>query len=252
MTNSQTLGRELARKCDKKHEHQPLLDGRAKDAARYPPALCRAICRGISKEKMQRACGLAVLCSIEEGTHITSIDPEEHHERDEVDIEALIRKIEGEADREAHEERPQAQCGSDCTRPNCRGCVARPLYRQGGLAQEFAPRPGSPVPLRRLMEYRNKQGDISSSLAWDDLTQMKLDAGKVKEARAKDVGYIRDKRVYDKIPRAQAARNSGRWCRPSGSISIKGTMRTPIIEAGSWVRSSIMSLRRAYSQGPHH
>ena len=31
--------------------------------------------------------------------------------------------------------------------------------------------------------------------------------GKVKEARAKEVGYIRDKRVYDKIPRAQAARN---------------------------------------------
>ena len=33
---------------------------------------------------------------------------------------------------------------------------------------------------------------------------MKLDAGKVKEARAKEVGYIRDKQVYDKIPRAQA------------------------------------------------
>ena len=32
------------------------------------------------------------------------------------------------------------------------------------------------------MEYRNKQGDISSALAWDDLTHMKLDAGKVKEA----------------------------------------------------------------------
>ena len=50
MTNSRILGRELARKCDKTHEHQPLLDGRAKDAARYPPGLCRAICRGISKE----------------------------------------------------------------------------------------------------------------------------------------------------------------------------------------------------------
>ena len=91
MTNSQILGRELARKCDKSHEHQPLLDGRAKDAARYPPALCRAICRGISKEKMMRACGLAALCSIREGTHITSVDPEEHHDKSEVDIEALIR-----------------------------------------------------------------------------------------------------------------------------------------------------------------
>ena len=57
------------------------------------------------------------------------------------------------------------------------------------------------------MEYRNKQGDISSAIAWDDLTHMRLDAGKVKEARAKEVGYIRDKRVYGKIPRAQAVRN---------------------------------------------
>ena len=57
------------------------------------------------------------------------------------------------------------------------------------------------------MEYKNKKGEISSVLAWDDLTGMRLDAGKVKEARAKEVGYIRDKRVYDKIPRAQALRN---------------------------------------------
>jgi len=40
---------------------------------------------------------------------MTNIDPEEHHEREEVDIEALIRKIEGEAqlDREAQDECPQ-------------------------------------------------------------------------------------------------------------------------------------------------
>ena len=57
------------------------------------------------------------------------------------------------------------------------------------------------------MEYQNKKGEISSVLAWDDLTNMRLDAGKVKEARSKEVGYIRDKRVYDKIPRAQALRN---------------------------------------------
>ena len=37
-------------------------------------------------------------------------------------------------------------------------------------------------------------------MAWDDLTGMKLDAGKVKEAREQEVGYIRDRRVYDKIP----------------------------------------------------
>ena len=36
---------------------------------------------------------------------------------------------------------------------------------------------------------------------------MKLEAGKVIEARAKEAGYIRDKRVYTKILRSQASRN---------------------------------------------
>ena len=58
-----------------------------------------------------------------------------------------------------------------------------------------------------MKEYRNKKGDISSVLAWDDLTGMKLEAGKVKEARTKEVQYLRDKRVYVKIPRSQAIRN---------------------------------------------
>ena len=61
--------------------------------------------------------------------------------------------------------------------------------------------------LHRLTEYKNNQGGVSSVLAVDDLTGMKLDAVKVVEARAKEVGYIRDKRVYNKILRSQAARN---------------------------------------------
>ena len=63
--------------------------------------------------------------------------------------------------------------------------------------------------LGRLTHHKNKARDITSSLAWDDLTGMKLDAGKVIEARAKEVTYLRDKRVYDNIPRHQALR--GKW-----------------------------------------
>ena len=46
-----------------------------------------------------------------------------------------------------------------------------------------------------------------SSLAWDDLTGMKLDAGNVIEARVKEVTYLRDKRVYDRVLRHHAMRN---------------------------------------------
>ena len=58
MTNSRSIGRALSRKCNGDHIHQPLVDGRAKDAARYPPALRKAICRGVAKEKMQRQLGI--------------------------------------------------------------------------------------------------------------------------------------------------------------------------------------------------
>ena len=68
MTNSWLIGRELNRRCDGSHEHQPLIDGRAKDAARHPPALCRAICRGISKVKMKRACKLTAMIEVNEGS----------------------------------------------------------------------------------------------------------------------------------------------------------------------------------------
>ena len=61
--------------------------------------------------------------------------------------------------------------------------------------------------LNRLTEYKNKAGYVSSALAWDDLTHMKLEAGKVVEARGKDAQYMCGRRVYDKVPRAQAIRN---------------------------------------------
>ena len=56
----------------------------------------------------------------------------------------------------------------------------------------------------RLSRLTHKKGEISSALAWGDLAHMKLEAGKVVEARCKEVEYTPDKRVYDKIPRAQA------------------------------------------------
>ena len=50
MTNSIEIHEELRRGCDGKHEHQQLVDGRAKAAARYPEKLCKAICRGLARE----------------------------------------------------------------------------------------------------------------------------------------------------------------------------------------------------------
>ena len=96
LTNSKELGRELRRKCDGTHLHQPLLGGRAKDAARYPPSLCRAICRGILREKTARACGVTAVLSMASQAGTALPDVEEHHEKEETDIPALIRKLEAQ------------------------------------------------------------------------------------------------------------------------------------------------------------
>ena len=85
MTNSRTIGRELIRKCDGAHEHQQLIDGRAHAVARYPTALCKAICRGIIKEKPQRSLDVRAVVEIHEGEHWRKLDLEEHHEKEETD-----------------------------------------------------------------------------------------------------------------------------------------------------------------------
>ena len=58
MTSSWTVAEELQRTCDGKgHVHNPLLERRAKGADVYPPELCRAICRGVSRQKLMDETG---------------------------------------------------------------------------------------------------------------------------------------------------------------------------------------------------
>ena len=158
-------GNELRRRCDKSHQHQPLVDGRAKDAARYPPAMCKAICRGIMKEKMQRRLQVRAVLEVGEGVHKRVVDTEEFHDDELV---------------------PGSPVGTGLGPTGDSGISSK-----------------DPV-VYRLNKLSIKNGDVSSALAWDDLTGMRLDAGKVKEARNKDIQYIRDKQVWVKIPRRSA------------------------------------------------
>ena len=80
------------------------------------------------------------------------------HERDEVYIPYLIRNI------EAADENLRDVSGRRVGAPS--GPSRKP---ETTLAH-----------LRRLIEYKNKSGYVSSVLAWDDQIHMKLDAGKAK------------------------------------------------------------------------
>ena len=53
LTSSWAVAEELAGTCDGTHSgHYPLLERRAKNAAIYPPQLCRAIARGAARQKL--------------------------------------------------------------------------------------------------------------------------------------------------------------------------------------------------------
>ena len=183
MTSSRSIGGELKKRCNGAHDHQPLVDGRARDAARYPPALCRAICRGVVKEKMQRQLGIRAVMEVVHGVHRRTIETEEYHETPDSDMRRAMMSEFGK------EELP-AETHSDPS-----GCSIAPLGANGGSRMEE---------IRRLIHCKNWVGDITSSLAWDDLNGMKLEAGRVIEARAKEVTYLREKRVYDKVHRQYA------------------------------------------------
>ena len=59
-------------------------------------------------------------------------------------------------------------------------------------------------PLMRLTQCTRNRNDATEAPAWDDLTGLRLDAQKVIEARSKEIQYVRDMKVWKKIPRRQA------------------------------------------------
>ena len=153
MTNSRAIASELARRCDKTHRHQPLTDGRAKEAAKYPPELCKAICRGMLRHKRERIWKVSAV--VEVSLPKTLPDVEQFHDTEEV------RAVVGET-------------------------------------------------------------------AWDDGTSMELDKGMVVKARRKEIEYVRDRKVWVKIPRSVARRNGWKIVKTRWIDINKGDDKEPM------------------------
>ena len=58
LSTSWCILEELSLVCDSSHRHQHLMSGRAAAAALYPPQLCKAICRGLAKQRSYDDSGL--------------------------------------------------------------------------------------------------------------------------------------------------------------------------------------------------
>ena len=54
LTNSEAIAKRLLMTCPGGHQHELLLDGKAKQCQVYPPAVCEAIVQGLRLELEQR------------------------------------------------------------------------------------------------------------------------------------------------------------------------------------------------------
>ena len=108
LTDSSHIAAELRRRCDKTHQHQQLLGGRAKLAAVYPPGLCKAVIRGLRahlRTKYGQPTSLPV--DIEEVTEVLAVRNPEDDELD--DFEDLFPEDVAEYRQKKKEERKEEE-----------------------------------------------------------------------------------------------------------------------------------------------
>ena len=80
MSNAPEILRELEGLCTWGHSHEPLVNGKAREAAKYPPELCRAICRGLIRQRQHQGDHVKSLLSVEAKD---TIDELPEHEEDQ-------------------------------------------------------------------------------------------------------------------------------------------------------------------------
>jgi len=123
MVNSAHIAKQLARRCTKDHEHQPLEGGgRTRKAEVYPPKLCRAIIQGLRQEVAQEAARSYVMeIALEETEAFANEGDEEGDEEEDIE-DQLDQEVEasgrlpgrmvpspdaGDSDEEEEEEAPE-------------------------------------------------------------------------------------------------------------------------------------------------
>ena len=112
----------------------------------------------------------------------------------------------------------------------CRSILKEKLHRQKGLkaVMELCPRKLAKMPDTEEFHDKEEARMVTETLAWDDLTGMQLDRGKVKEARQKEIEYVRKKEVWIKISRKLAIANGWKIIKTRWIDINKGDDDNPI------------------------
>jgi hypothetical protein len=171
----------LGKRCPRDHKHQRLAQGRAHDAAIYPPELCKAMLRGIEAQRRREGRALCdtLQRDLDRGCAVYSLGLETGHEnhewKEEVTPEEEYVKVQDE-----HEN-----------------------------LQKYGPQ-----------RY------------WDAITNEELPADLTAEARAEELAFMNEWRVWDVVPLTECWKNTGKKPLQSKWVDVnKGDLKRPVVRS---------------------
>jgi hypothetical protein len=97
LSSAEEVLKHLGKRCDGVHEHQRLSQGRARDAAIYPPELCRAMLRGIEAQRRREvhAHGDSLRRDLDRGCAVYSLGHDDNDAMGEVVPDEEYTRVQG-------------------------------------------------------------------------------------------------------------------------------------------------------------
>jgi hypothetical protein len=181
MSSAEEVLKLLGKRCTGEHTHQRLAQGRTRDAAIYPPELCKAMLRGIDAQRRREG---HILC------------------------DSLRRDLD-------------------------RGCAVYSLKcDEGGVGQEAGDEVVPEAEFARVQDEQECLQKHGHQRYWDAITNEELPAGLTSAARAEELAFMAEWKVWDVVPVAECWKNTGKKPLQSKWVDVnKGDLKRPVVRS---------------------
>ena len=205
LTSGWCIAEEVGKICDGTHEHVPLLGGRARDAAIYPSGLCKAVCRGVKRQKMEAQKNLATTIELNKDNNkkvlyslAAKIIPPTHR--------IGINSLNESTNRMEH-------------------WIDGVHERDGGQdVRGYRPQDGRGILQKELDALHVAEG---VNVAWDDVTNAYLEPDRVLAARKVEMAYFESMGVYERVPAEDIQKTGGKLIKTRWIDVNKGDSSNP-------------------------
>ena len=232
----------LGQQCTRDHEHQPLVEGRAAAAAIYPPALCRAMLRGIAAQHRREGeplC-LSVLHEMDAPGTLPHWDteypdwplpgtaPQQHTPKrvrwaDETPLDTVAA------------ERVANTLATNCTKLQASITALQAQALLASIAQQATQQrvaEGSVPPEDEQPRVLDETQCLEQYAAqyWDAITSEPLPPHLTAAARQEELGFMNSWKVWDVVPVSQCLQRTGKAPLKGKWVDLnKGDQARPVI-----------------------